>query len=49
MRAEGKRLKTIVYWVLLIGYLVGIYYVWLDFKEELREAKNAKEFIEIQK
>jgi hypothetical protein len=40
---SDRQFKTFLYWVLLIAYLVGIYMVWLDFKRELKEAKDAKE------
>lgn len=42
MRSD-KRFKTLLYWIILIGYLVGIYYVWIDFREELRDARKARE------
>lgn len=42
MRSD-RQFKTFLYWIILIAYIVGIYMVWLDFKKDLEEAKNAKE------
>ncbi|MCC7533979.1 MAG: hypothetical protein IT246_08575 [Bacteroidia bacterium] len=46
MRTERRIFITVIYWVIIISYLIAVYSVWLSFKEELREARDAKkEFI----
>ncbi|MBP9185770.1 MAG: hypothetical protein KBG11_01615 [Bacteroidia bacterium] len=38
MKAD-RRFKTLVYWVILLSYIFGMYYMWAHFKRELRESK----------
>lgn len=38
----SRRLKALVYWMILIGYAVSMFYMWINFKREMREGKAGK-------
>ena len=39
MRAS-RRFKTLLYWIILIGYCVAMFYMWINFKREMREGNQ---------
>ena len=36
----SRRFKTLLYWIVLIGYCAAMYYMWINFKREIREGKQ---------
>lgn len=39
----SRRFKTLLYWIILIGYCAAMYYMWINFKREIREGKQQNE------
>lgn len=44
---SGRGFKVFVYWVIMLGYLVGLFYVWHKFKQELNEQRNQQKQYEV--
>jgi hypothetical protein len=40
---SSRRFKTLLYWIILIGYCVAMFYMWINFKREMREGKQQYE------
>ena len=39
----SRRFKTLLYWIILICYCAAMYYMWINFKREIREGKQQNE------
>lgn len=44
---EGRGFKIFLYWIIIIGYVIGLFYVWHNFKAEMEEQQNLQKQYEM--
>lgn len=43
----NRRLKALIYWIIILGYFFGLFYLWMDYKLKTSEQGQYRENIKI--